>query len=112
MSASHSPYISKSTFMMGLQCAKLIWFRYNAKEQIPAPDEVTQAIFDQGTEVGELARQLFPGGIVVAPGIIDPDEVVAQTQKAIQKRRALYEAAFLFNGGYARADILVPASGD
>ena len=96
---------------MGLQCAKLIWFRYNAKDQIPAPDEAIQAIFDQGTEVGELARQLFPGGVLVAPGIINPDEVIAQTQKAIQKRQPLYEAAFLFNGGYARADILVPVSG-
>jgi len=97
---------------MGLQCVKLIWFRYNAKDQIPAPDEATQAIFDQGTEVGELARQLFPGGMVVAPGIINPDEVVVQTQKAIQKRRPLYEAAFVFNGGYARTDILVPVSGN
>jgi len=66
---------------MGLQCQKLLWFRYNAKDQIPAPDEAQQAIFDQGTEVGELAHQLFPGGTVVAPGIISPSEVVAETQK-------------------------------
>ncbi len=97
---------------MGLQCPKLIWFRYNAKDQIPAPDEATQTIFDQGTEVGELARQLFPGGMVVAPGIINPDEVIAQTQRAIQARRPLYEAAFVFHGGYARTDILVPVAGN
>jgi hypothetical protein len=112
MSASHSLYISKSTFLMGLQCAKLIWFRYNAKDQIPAPNEATQAIFDQGTEVGELARQLFPGGTMVAPGIFAPDQVIAQTRQAIRERRPLYEAAFVFNGGYARTDILVPVSGD
>src|ERR1039458_4292364 len=46
------------------------------------------------------------------PGIINPDEVIAQTQKTIQARRPLYEAAFVFHGGYARADILVPVSGD
>ena len=109
---SHQPYISKSTYLMGLQCQKLIWFRYNAKDQIPVPDEATQAVFDQGTEVGELARQLFPGGLVVAPGIINPDEVIAETQKAIQARRPLYEAAFVFHGGYARTDILVPVAGD
>ncbi|HAO78487.1 MAG TPA: DUF2779 domain-containing protein [Verrucomicrobia subdivision 3 bacterium] len=112
MNPSRQQYISKSTYLMGLQCQKLIWFRYNAKDQIPAPDESTQAIFDQGTEVGELARQLFPGGIVVAPGIINPDEVIAQTQKAIQARQPLYEAAFVFHGGYARTDILVPVAGD
>jgi hypothetical protein len=111
MEISRQPYISKSTYLMGLQCPKLLWFRYNAKDQIPAYDEATQAIFDQGTEVGELARKLFPGGMVVAPGIINPDEVVAQTQKAIQARRPLYEAAFVFHGGYARTDILVPVAG-
>src|ERR1039458_2237880 len=112
MGRKKAPYISKSTYLMGLQCQKLIWFRYNAKDQIPAPDEATQAIFDQGTEVGELTRQLFPDGIVVAPGIINPDEVVAETKNAVQARRPLYEAAFVFHGGYARTDILVPVAGD
>jgi hypothetical protein len=97
--------------MMGRQCSKLLWFRYNAKDQIPPPDEAQQAVFDQGTEVGELAQQLFPGGMVVAPGIINPSEVIAATQKAIQLRQPLYEAAFAFHGGYARADILVPVAG-
>jgi len=96
---------------MGLQCQKLIWFRYNAKEQIPVPDESTQSVFDQGTAVGELAQQLFPGGIVVAPGIITPDDVIAQTHDAIRKRQPLYEAAFSYHGGYARVDILVPVVG-
>ena len=106
------PGLSKSTFLMGRQCSKLLWFRYNAKDQIPAPDEAKQAVFDQGTEVGELAQQLFPGGMVVALGIINPQEVIAQTQAAISKRVPLYEAAFSHHGGYARADILVPVAGD
>ena len=97
---------------MGRQCSKLLWFRYNAKEEIPAPDEAKQAVFDQGTEVGELAQQLFPGGMVVAPGIINPQEVIAQTLESVRKRVPLYEAAFSFHGGYARADILVPVAGD
>jgi hypothetical protein len=97
---------------MGRQCSKLLWFRYNAKDQIPAPDEAQQAVFDQGTEVGELAQQLFPSGIVVAPGIINPQEVIDQTQDAIRKRQSLYEAAFVFHGGYARTDILVPVTGN
>jgi hypothetical protein len=97
---------------MGRQCSKLLWFRYNAKDQIPAPDENQQAVFDQGKEVGELAQRLFPGGLVVAPDIINPSEVIAETQEAILSRRPLYEAAFSYHGGYARADILVPVAGD
>ena len=112
MPPTRQPGLSKSTFLMGRQCSKLLWFRYNAKDQIPAPDEAKQAVFDQGTEVGELAQQLFPGGMVVAPGIINPQEVIAQTQAAISNRVPLYEAAFSFHGGYARADILVPVAGD
>ena len=111
MNPSSQPGLSKSTFLMGRQCSKLLWFRYNAKDQIPAPDEAQQAIFDQGTEVGELAQQLFPGGTAVAPGIINPQEVISKTQDAIRKRQPLYEAAFSYHGGYARADILVPVAG-
>lgn len=111
MNPSHQPGLSKSTFLMERQCSKLLWFRYNAKDQIPAPDEATQAVFDQGTEVGELAQQLFPDGMVVAPGIINPSEVIAETQKAILSRQPLYEAAFSYHGGYARVDIFVPVAG-
>ena len=48
--------------------------------------------------------------MVVAPGIITPSKVIAETQKAIQPRQPLYEAAFSYDGGYARADILVPVA--
>jgi len=112
MTSSRQPGLSKSNYLMGLQCSKLLWFRYNAKDQIPVPDAAKQAVFDQGTEVGELAQRLFPGGTVVAPGIITASEVIAETQKAIQSRRPLYEAAFSYHGGYARADILVPVARD
>ena len=104
--------LSKSTFLMGRQCSKLLWFRYNAKDQIPAPDEGQQAVFDQGHEVGELAKQLFPGGIEIdtAPG--DFDGAIRRTQEALKQRPPIYEATFSHGGGYARADILVPVAGN
>ncbi len=105
-------FISKSTFLNGLQCAKLLWFRYNAKDQIPAANELTQAIFDQGHKVGQLARSLYPEGIEIAPGVTDFDEVLALSRKALPHRRPLFEAAFQFNGDYARADILNPVGQD
>jgi hypothetical protein len=60
------PYVSKSKFLWGSQCKKLLWYAYNAKDQIPQPDAAQQAIFDQGHEVGKLAKALYPGGIIVA----------------------------------------------
>ena len=111
MPITRQPNLSKSTFLMGRQCSKLLWFRYNAKDQIPAPDEATQAVFDQGNEVGALAHQLFPGGIEIdtAPG--DFDGAIRRTNEALKLRRPIYEATFAHGGGYARVDILVPVAG-
>src|SRR6266446_1784155 len=53
-------YLSKSKYLWGLQCHKLLWHAYNAKDLIPERDAATQAIFDQGHEVGALAKQIFP----------------------------------------------------
>jgi hypothetical protein len=102
------PFISKSKFLSGLQCPKLLWHQYNRKDLIPEPDAATQAIFDQGHEVGQLAKQLFPGGIEVGEGARDFDDVLAQSSQARRVRQPLFEAGFTFNGGYARTDILNP----
>ena len=110
MPPTRQPGLSKSTFLMGRQCTKLLWFRCNAKDQIPAPDESQQAVFDQGHEVGDLAKQLFPGGIEIdtAPG--DFDGAIRRTTEALKQRRSIYEATFSSGCGYARADILVPVA--
>ncbi|MBL7994233.1 hypothetical protein JNM05_02580 [bacterium] len=60
-----APFLSKSKYLNGLQCSKLLWHYYDAKDEIPKPDDATQAIFDQGHEVGELAKKFFPDGIEV-----------------------------------------------
>ena len=106
------PFISKSKFLWGLQCQKLLWHAYNAKNLIPEPDDSQQAIFDQGHEVGALAKLLFPGGIEVGQGIVDIESVLKLSEKAIKQRRPLFEAAFAFDGGYARVDILNPVEED
>jgi hypothetical protein len=100
--------LSKTTYLMGLQCPKLLWYRYNAKEEIPEADEAQQAIFDQGHEVGALAKKLFPKGIEIAEGIVELSQVVLRTQEALALRRPLFEPACMTPDCYARADILVP----
>jgi hypothetical protein len=64
--SAERPFVSKSKFLWGSQCKKLLWYAYNAKDQIPEPGAAQQAIFDQGHEVGALARSLYPGGIIFA----------------------------------------------
>ncbi|MHC1767386.1 MAG: DUF2779 domain-containing protein [Verrucomicrobiia bacterium] len=106
------PFISKSKFLWGLQCPKLLWTAYNRKDLIPAPDSATQAIFDQGHEVGALAKQLFPGGIEVSAGVADFQQVLQQSLEAAKTRKPLFEPGFVYNGGFARADILNPVGKD
>jgi hypothetical protein len=103
------PFLSKSKFLGGLQCHKLLWHAYNAKHLIPEPNASQQAIFDQGHEVGALAKRLFADGIEVGEGITDLDDTLRLTQEAIRLRKPLFEAAFSAEGGYCRVDILRPA---
>ncbi len=86
---SDAPFISKSKFLWGRQCPKLLWTAYNAKDLIPAPDAATPAIFDQGHEVSTLAKQLFPGGIEVSAGATDFEVVLRQSQEAAKARKPL-----------------------
>lgn len=131
-----SPFFSKSKYLSGLQCHKLLWFYYNAKDQIPEFDAQTQTIFDQGHLVGELAKKLFPGGIEVARGVNDFGKILefskdvafsagkqqgrhpersetrflgrTKSKGALSQRKPLFEAAFKSGNAYARADILNP----
>ena len=106
------PLLSKSKYLAGLQCAKLLWYHYNAKEKIPAPDEATEAIFEQGHLVGELAKSLFPGGMEVAKGTVDFARVLPESLDAVKLRKPLFEAAFRYKNAFARADILNPVARD
>jgi hypothetical protein len=106
---SSRPYISKSKFLWGLQCPKLLWYAYNAKEVIPEPDAATQAIFKQGHDVGAIAKKMFPDGVEVGAGVLDLDETIRLTLPALKLRKPLFEAAFSADGGYCRTDILRPS---
>jgi len=102
------PYVSKSKFLWGSQCKKLLWYAYNAKDQIPEPDTAQQAIFDQGHEVGALAKSLYPGGVEISADATDFEHVLQHSLEAAKARKPLFEAAFTYSGGFARVDILNP----
>lgn len=101
--------LSKTRYIDGLQCPKLLWHAYNARDKIPPPDESTRALFEQGHEVGRYARMLFPDGILVE-GAREYARILERSAALLPERRPLFEAAFSSAGLYSRADILVPAS--
>ena len=101
------PFLSKTKYLDGLKCHKLLWYEYNRKEDLPEIDAATQAIMDQGTVVGELVHTLFPGGIVLGRDY-DPAKQAAKSLDAAKLRKPLFEAGFVYKQGYALADILNP----
>ncbi len=101
--------LSKSTFIKGIQCQKALYLNKYHKELKEEVSTAQQAIFSQGTKVGELATQLFPGGVDCTPeSFYDFQKAVIRTQEEITKgTKIIYEAAFQFNGVLAALDILV-----
>ena len=112
MAATSSYTISKSSFIAGSQCTKLLWTKFHDRDAFPAVDEAKQAIFNQGHEIGDMAKLLYPGGIEVAEGIYGYAESIAETDKVISRRVPLYEPAFEHNSGFVRVDILNPTGED
>ena len=101
--------LSKSTFIRGLQCEKSLYLykhHYRLKDSTPSS---LQAVFDQGTNVGLLAQELFPYGVDASPkNHFKMVESVGKTLKFIsQGESIIYEAAFLYNDVLAALDILV-----
>ena len=101
------PFLSKTKYLEGLKCPKLLWYEYNRKEDLPEADAVTKAIMDQGNAVGELAHELFPGGIALQRDY-KPDKQAEKSLKAAKLRKPLFEAGFVHKQAYALADILNP----
>jgi len=104
-----SATLSKSTFVRGCKCLKSLYlykFHYDLRDEV---SQQQQSLFDQGYEVGRLARSLFPNGkdATVAPAH-DYTASVKRTQQILQSGcKTVYEAGFMFNNVYAAVDILV-----
>lgn len=111
MKNNRSSFLSKTKYLGGLKCLKLLWYEYNRKQDLPEIDAATQAIMDQGTKVGELAHLLFPGGIKLERDYV-PDKQAEKSLKAAKLRKPLFEAGFVCNRAYALADILNPVGKD
>jgi len=88
MPLSSLPVISKTSFLTGTQCSKLLWMKLHERDAFPPVSEQQQAIFDQGHEIGPMAKGLYPGGIEVAEGIYRHNEALKATAAVLSQRKA------------------------
>jgi hypothetical protein len=98
--------ISKSKFVAGCQCLKRLYLQVHRPELAAESDGATEAIMQQGHEVGMLARRLFPGGVEVCERSLG--QAIRATRELIANPDipALFEAAFEHDGVVVRVDVL------
>lgn len=103
-----APRLSKTRYLSGCQCHLKLWYDCYESELESDVDVVTQAIFDTGHEVGRLARQRYPGGILVKADHLHPEDALAETNALLDDRSvpAIFEAAFEHRGVLVRVDVL------
>src|SRR5256885_5613574 len=107
--------LTKSLFVAGAQCHKLLWWKVHEPLATELqPDKVLQDRFDQGAQVGELARREFPGG-----GMIDWETTAIGERASATDGRgaapreamaagagAVFEATFEDDGGRVKVDVV------
>jgi hypothetical protein len=97
--------VSKSSYIAGLQCRKLLWWRVH--DPVEIADDATEVLLERGRLVGEAARKFLPGGVLINPPQYSITERVAATQRSIASgARLIYEASFATDDVFVSVDIL------
>lgn len=105
MTVSKRMYLTKSRYTKGRTCAKRLWSLVHTP---PNYDDMPSGPAATGIRVGELARDLFPGGILVDAAPWEHEQAAQRTQALMTDRSvpAIFEAAFEHECVRIRCDIL------
>jgi predicted RecB family nuclease len=101
--------LSKSKFVGGWQCEKQAHLTANFPKLATPFDSATLARFAGGTRFGELARSLWPDGVLVDSPAFRHDKSVEWTRDLIEQT----EVDVIFEGGFTaletrvRADVMI-----
>ena len=105
--------LSKSKYLSGRQCLKKLYFEKHRPDLKPSVAPATQALFDQGHRVGELAQNLYLGGKDASPeSYLDFSKSINNTSLWINSGyEVIYEATFAEDGVLAMLDIFLKRDG-
>ena len=100
--------LSKSRFLAGLQCHKRLYLEIHSPELATPPTPDRRAIMDMGTDVGVLAREFFPGGVLVEETHRQIPAALTRTAELVADHRvsAIFEGAFMWQGILVRVDVI------
>lgn len=100
-------YLSKSLFIRGVRCHKSLHLhKYKPELKDEASDDTEKRV-EVGYKIGDLAQKLFPGGKIVPYEGLSHEEQIEMTSSLIADGcKTIYEATFIYNGVFIKADIL------
>ena len=107
--------ISKTDFVRGLQCQKMLWLDAHMPEQKIIPPEI-QAKLDAGNEFGDKAMGIFGSYVETTTfrddGRLHFAEMLKKTQSLLASgETVICEACFSWYGNFCAADILRKVDG-
>lgn len=98
--------LSKSRLIAYLQCPRRMWLQAYKPEASVQAEGVVQRL-QVGDVVGNIAQDLFPGGVLATDG--DLKQGLRKTKELLVSGSApIYEAAFSLGGLLVLADLLIP----
>ena len=95
-------YLTKSLYMRGRQCSRLLWFSF--RNQLPELSLYDQHKFAQGREFEKYVKKLFPDGIDL--GNLEHGENIKETQNLICQSKTIFEASMVYKDLFFKGDIL------
>ncbi|MEK6937016.1 MAG: DUF2779 domain-containing protein, partial [Nanoarchaeota archaeon] len=101
--------LTKSKYVMGLECPVHLWMSIHEPSKIKEISVDGLRRRDEGIKVGKLAKQLFPNAIDI------PEDFklnILKTKELVFEKKPLFEPGFIYQNCYVRSDILEPVKNE
>lgn len=102
--------LSKSKLLSFRQCGKRLWLELH-RPDLRQDSSATQAGFDRGHQVGDIARRLYDPagkGVLLDPYAVGFDVALKTTTTLLATAKPIFEAGFSAAGALSMADVLLP----
>ncbi len=103
--------ITKSNFVVGQECQRCFWFKYNGFEDPNLKDDQALQRLKDGEEVGERVKDTFSNGVEIPFLAGNYKEMHDLTQEAITNgTKVIFEGSFYIDGVFVRVDVMSKSS--